>query len=96
MKTIMILWFLVPLFIYAREGAINTDITTTEFERAEIVQMHPGTDMLEGLNKAIQEKNIKNAVILAGITYDPDNTGSPIGSLGVHEHWNNTADMEKD
>jgi hypothetical protein len=30
----------------------------------------------------------------AGITYDPDNTGSPIGSLGVHEHWNNTSDME--
>ena len=30
----------------------------------------------------------------AGITYDPDNTGSPIGSLGVHEHWNNASDME--
>jgi hypothetical protein len=29
-----------------------------------------------------------------GVTYDPDNTGSPIGSLGVHEHWNNTSDME--
>jgi len=24
-----------------------------------------------------------------GITYDPDNSGTPIGSLGVHEHWNN-------
>ncbi len=24
-----------------------------------------------------------------GITYDPDNTGTPIPSLGVHEHWNN-------
>lgn len=30
----------------------------------------------------------------SGVTYDPDNTGSPIGSLGVHEHWNNTSDME--
>jgi len=29
-----------------------------------------------------------------GITYDPDNTGSAIGSLGVHEHWNNTAEMK--
>jgi hypothetical protein len=29
-----------------------------------------------------------------GITYDPDSTGSPIGSLGVHEHWNNGDDME--
>ncbi len=26
-------------------------------------------------------------------TYDPDQTGSPIPSLGVHEHWNNVNDM---
>jgi hypothetical protein len=24
-----------------------------------------------------------------GIIYDPDNTGKPMQSLGVHEHWNN-------
>ena len=24
-----------------------------------------------------------------GIVYDPDNSGTPIPSLGVHEHWNN-------
>lgn len=24
-----------------------------------------------------------------GIVYDPDNSGKPLGSLGVHEHWNN-------
>ena len=29
-----------------------------------------------------------------GIVYDPDNNGTPITSLGVHEHWNNAADME--
>ncbi|MBN2763558.1 MAG: DUF362 domain-containing protein, partial [Bacteroidales bacterium] len=28
------------------------------------------------------------------ITYDPDNSGLPIGSLGVHEHWNNNTDMQ--
>jgi hypothetical protein len=28
------------------------------------------------------------------ITYDPDSSGTPVGSLGVHEHWNNTAEME--
>ncbi len=25
-----------------------------------------------------------------GIVYDPDNSGKPLPSLGVHEHWNNT------
>lgn len=26
-----------------------------------------------------------------GIIYDPDNSGKALGSLGVHEHWNNAA-----
>lgn len=30
----------------------------------------------------------------AGIIYDPDNSGKPLPSLGVHEHWNNPADKQ--
>jgi hypothetical protein len=29
-----------------------------------------------------------------GIKYDPDNSGKPIPSLGVHEHWNNPVDKQ--
>ena len=29
----------------------------------------------------------------AGIIYDPDNSGSAISTIGVHEHWNNTSEM---
>lgn len=29
-----------------------------------------------------------------GIVYDPDNSGKPIPSLGVHEHWNNPYDKQ--
>jgi hypothetical protein len=29
-----------------------------------------------------------------GIVYDPDNSGTPIPSLGVHEHWNNAVDKK--
>ena len=29
-----------------------------------------------------------------GIIYDPDNSGTPIPSLGVHEHWNNPVDKK--
>jgi hypothetical protein len=28
----------------------------------------------------------------SGFEYDPEDDGTPIGSLGVHEHWNNAAD----
>ncbi len=30
----------------------------------------------------------------AGITYDPEGNGTPIGSLGVFEHWNNATDRQ--
>ncbi|MDO8952851.1 MAG: DUF362 domain-containing protein [Draconibacterium sp.] len=29
-----------------------------------------------------------------GITYDPEGDGTPIGSLGVFEHWNNATDRQ--
>lgn len=29
-----------------------------------------------------------------GIVYDPDNSGKPLPSLGVHEHWNNGVDKQ--
>jgi hypothetical protein len=29
-----------------------------------------------------------------GLTYDPEGDGTPIGSLGVHEHWNNPTDRQ--
>ena len=29
-----------------------------------------------------------------GITYDPEGDGTPIASLGVHEHWNNPVDRK--
>jgi hypothetical protein len=29
-----------------------------------------------------------------GLVYDPENDGTPLTSLGVHEHWNNETDME--
>lgn len=29
-----------------------------------------------------------------GFVYDPEQDGSPLGSLGVHEHWNNATDKQ--
>jgi hypothetical protein len=30
----------------------------------------------------------------SGTIYDPENDGIPLGSLGVHEHWNNSTDKQ--
>jgi predicted DNA-binding protein with PD1-like motif len=52
---------------FAQEKVSDVQVLTSEFERIEIVRMRSGTDLLDGLNKAIKESQIRNAVILAGI-----------------------------
>jgi predicted DNA-binding protein with PD1-like motif len=67
-KTILFfVLIIVCSWINGQEKEVKLLSAGTGFERIEIIRMKPGTDMLEGLNKAIKENNIKNAVILAGI-----------------------------
>ncbi|MDP4223091.1 MAG: DNA-binding protein [Bacteroidota bacterium] len=53
--------------IRSQEKEFKIQTFSTHFERIEIIRMGPGADMLEGINRAAKEKNIKNAVIIAGI-----------------------------
>jgi predicted DNA-binding protein with PD1-like motif len=55
------------LNISAQEKTPGVQVLAANFESVEIIRMSPGTDMLDGLNLAVKEKKIKNAVILAGI-----------------------------
>ena len=48
---------------------------------------YPGVD--DYLHQAADSQNWP-----AGFVYDPENDGTPIGSLGVHEHWNNAVDKK--
>jgi hypothetical protein len=41
------------------------------------------------LHQAASSKNWPD-----GIVYDPDKSGTPIPSLGVHEHWNNSSEKK--
>ena len=63
----LLLWLSLSLTIQAQEKGIKIQSVKSGFDRIEIIQMKPGMDMLEGLNMAVAEKGIKNAVILAGI-----------------------------
>ncbi|MHC4148520.1 MAG: PPC domain-containing DNA-binding protein [Planctomycetota bacterium] len=40
---------------------------TSSFSRIVVVRLKNGTDLLEGLQKAVEKERIKNAVILSGI-----------------------------
>ena len=60
-------FLLLGISVQAQKKVPDVFIQSTELHRIEIIRMRSGIDLLEGLNKAVKEKNIKNAVILAGI-----------------------------
>ncbi len=64
---VFVLILICSLQVHSQETVPDVYSLNTNFERIEIIRMRSGTDMLEGLNQAVKEKNIKNAVILAGI-----------------------------
>lgn len=66
------------------------DILKAEFTSDKHAETYPqmvGVD--DHLHQAADSANWP-----AGIHYDPENDGTAIGSLGVHEHWNNVVTME--
>jgi predicted DNA-binding protein with PD1-like motif len=62
-----IISFLLGAACYSQEKIPDVHVVTSEFKRIEIIRMRSDTDLLNGLNEAVKENNIKNAVILAGI-----------------------------
>jgi len=70
-KHLLLLTFLLISVIqiqsFSQEKMPEVLTLSTQFERIEIIRMRSGTDLLEGLNKALTEKKIRNGVILAGI-----------------------------
>jgi predicted DNA-binding protein with PD1-like motif len=59
--------FITGIRCYSQEELPDVHIITTKFDRIEIIRMKSATDLLSGLNESVQKRNIKNAVILAGI-----------------------------
>jgi hypothetical protein len=66
------------------------DILKAEFTSDKHAETYPqmvGVD--DHLHQAADSANWP-----AGVRYDPENDGTVIGSLGVHEHWNSATAME--
>jgi len=66
------------------DGSHKHDPSNSVFE--EVSNMR-GID--DHLHQAADSRNWPD-----GIVYDPDNSGKPLTSLGVHEHWNNPIDKQ--
>ena len=63
----LILSGLLGLLVYAQEGAPQVRTLSSEFQQIELVRLRAGSDLLEGLKQAIEERRIRNGVILSGI-----------------------------
>jgi len=63
--------FLTVLFsgiCFAQDSVVPEVVTTSaQFDRVIVVRMKQHTDLLAGLQKAVEKEKIKNAVILSGI-----------------------------
>ena len=70
MRTVLCVAFCVAclsIAIHSQERSPNVRTIGSSFERIETIRMSSGTDLLDGLKRAIKEKQIKNGVILVGI-----------------------------
>jgi predicted DNA-binding protein with PD1-like motif len=67
-KTVLLLFFMQLLLIAeAQEKYPKVLAIPTEFKQTVLIRIQSGEDMLESLKFAVQEKSIKNGVILSGI-----------------------------
>ena len=81
------------IFISQDEIALESvcyDILKAEFTSDKHAETYPQMEGVDDhLHQAADSLNWP-----AGIRYDPENDGTVIGSLGVHEHWDNATDQK--
>ncbi len=84
-----------PSSLFLSQDGVAIESVCLDFLRAEADQNEYFNDrpffggVDDHLHQAADKSNWP-----ANITYDPENDGSEIPSLGVHEHWNNSTDMQ--
>mgnify|MGYP006282368703 CR=1 FL=1 len=82
--------------IFVSQDQVAIESVGYDFLRHEYtVERHPNLTFvqMDGTDDYL-EQAADSAYWPEDITYDPENDGTPIPSLGVHEHWNNPKDKE--
>jgi len=77
--------------IFVSQDGVAIDSVALDFCRSE--------PLLAGQVRGRSVDNYLHEAALAedppsGVTYDPEGDGTPLQSLGVHEHWNNASDKQ--
>ncbi len=78
--------------IFLSQDYVAIESVGYDFLRSEYTRDTPYSWVqMQGVDDYLHQASDR-AAWPAGIAYDPENDGTPLGSLGVHEHWNNAAD----
>lgn len=83
-----------PSSIFMSQDPIALESVCYDFLKAEFTSdKHAETyPQMEGVDDHLHQAT-DSSNWPAGIRYDPENDGNVIGSLGVHEHWDNTVNQ---
>ncbi len=79
-----------PSSLFLSQDQVAIDSVGYDFLRAEWEDGYPAMD---GATDYMREAALANSPP-SGTTYDPEGDGTPLPSLGVHEHWNNPQDKQ--
>jgi len=78
-----------PSCLIMSQDPVAIDSVGTDFLRAEFASNMGGKTLVDGgVDDYLHEAALAHAA-RSGTSYDPENDGSALASLGVHEHWNN-------
>jgi hypothetical protein len=80
--------------LFLSQDPVAIESVGYDFLRSEYTQDTPYSWVqMQGVDDYLHQA-ADRAAWPPGIVYDPENDGTPIGSLGVHEHWNNAQDKK--
>lgn len=78
-----------PNSIFLSQDFVAIESVCLDFMRNESTQTNVKGNVDNYLHEAALAHNAPSGVI-----YDPEQDGTPLNSLGVHEHWNNATDKK--
>ncbi len=78
-----------PSSLFASQDPVAIDSVGIDFLRTEFADNMGGAGITGAIDDYMHEAALANNPP-SGTFYDPENDGSRLASLGVHEHWNNS------
>ncbi|MFP4059486.1 MAG: DUF362 domain-containing protein [bacterium] len=75
--------------IFVSQDGVAIESVGLDFLRSEPTQ----NEVYGSVDNYLHEASLANSAP-SGTVYDPEGDGTPLSSLGVHEHWNNASDKK--